>query len=387
MGEEILFERATGADYDEIVEFANFVFSYAHEPHEFKTLISKAYGEDRTHWPEHFVARENGRIRALTALLSFPLRVMGETLRVGFTGTVSVHPYSRGRGYMKRLMAMTNEYARENGFDLLALGGQRQRYEYYGYEPGGTAHSLLITPANCRHALKDVDGSAVSFAPFESLRAEMDSLFALYESGVVAGARPRNHFEQICGTWRNQPLAILQSGAVAGYLIASADRSRILELRCKAPEQALYPAIKAYLASYAPQGVRIELPPHQTELLRPLLRICESATIEQNECFRIVNYSRVARAYLLLKQRIEGGLPDGRFALGLAEDGVTLSLGVLRGEISCEITRDAPDILLSRLEAQNLLLAPTPFVDVSALPDCARRFFPLPVCIASADGF
>ena len=57
MGEEILFERATGADYDEIVEFANFVFSYAHEPHEFKTLISKAYGEDRTHWPEHFVAR------------------------------------------------------------------------------------------------------------------------------------------------------------------------------------------------------------------------------------------------------------------------------------------------------------------------------------------
>ena len=383
----VQYGKGQVSDREDILDFGNYVFSQAHQPHDFKKLVPKLYGEDSHTEQYHYLAKEDGKIKAMICALPGRLVVAGQELKTSGIGTVSVHPYSRGRGYMKRLMAMTNEYARENGFDLLALGGQRQRYEYYGYEPGGTAHSLLITPANCRHALKDVDGSGVSFAPFESLRAEMDSLFALYESGVVAGARPRNHFEQICGTWRNQPLAILQSGAVAGYLIASADRSRILELRCKAPEQALYPAIKAYLASYAPQGVRIELPPHQTELLRPLLRICESASIEQNECFRIVNYARVARAYLLLKQRIEGGLPDGRFALGLAEDGVTLSLGVLRGEISCEITRDAPDILLSRLEAQNLLLAPTPFVDVSALPDCARRFFPLPVCIASADGF
>ena len=386
MAEDILFERATAADYDEIVEFANFVFSYAHEPHEFKTLISKAYGEDRTHWPIHFVARENGRIRGLVGLMPFSQRVLDETLQMGFIGTVSVHPYSRSKGYMKKLMAMANDYARSHGFDLLALGGQRQRYEYYGYEPGGTMHALTITATNCRHALKDVEEDVISFAPFDSQRAQMDELFAIYESGAVAGARPREDFGQICGTWRNQPLAILMNGTIAGYLITSADYSHILELRLRSLE-ALYPAIKAYLASYAPQGVRIELPPHQTELLRPLLRICESASIEQNECFRIVNYARVARAYLLLKQRIEGGLPDGRFALGLAEDGVTLSLGVLRGEISCEITRDAPDILLSRLEAQNLLLAPTPFVDVSALPDCARRFFPLPVCIASADGF
>lgn len=149
MAEDIRFERATAADYDEIVEFANFVFSYAHEPHEFKTLISKAYGEDRTHWPIHFVARENGRIRGLVGLMPFPQRVLGETLQMGFIGTVSVHPYSRSKGYMKKLMAMTNDYARDNGFDLLALGRQRQRYEYYGYEPGGR-HAR---PDHYRHQL------------------------------------------------------------------------------------------------------------------------------------------------------------------------------------------------------------------------------------------
>ena len=386
MAEDILFERATAADYDEIVEFANFVFSYAHEPHEFKTLISKAYGEDHTHWPIHFVARENGRIRGLVGLMPFPQRVLGETLQMGFIGTVSVHPYSRSKGYMKKLMAMTNDYARDNGFDLLALGGQRQRYEYYGYEPGGAMHALTITATNCHHALKDVEADAVSFAPFESQRAQMDALFSIYESGVVAGARPREDFEQICGTWRNRPLAILLNGSLAGYLIASPDHSHILELRLRSPE-ALYPAIKAYLTAFGQKHVCVKLPPHQTELLRPLLRICESASIEQNECYRMVDYARVVRAYLKLKQHIEGDLPDGRLALGLAEEGKTLLICASRGEIACEITQDTPDILLSRLEAQNLLLAPTPFVDVSVLPDCARRFFPLPVCIVAADGF
>ena len=43
MATEVRFEIATPADYDEIVEFANFVFSYAHCPHEFKTMIPKGF--------------------------------------------------------------------------------------------------------------------------------------------------------------------------------------------------------------------------------------------------------------------------------------------------------------------------------------------------------
>lgn len=370
MAEGILFERATAADYDEIVEFANFVFSYAHEPHEFKTLISKAYGEDRTHWPIHFVARENGRIRGLVGLMPFPQRVLGETLQMGFIGTVSVHPYSRSKGYMKKLMAMTNDYARDNGFDLLALGGQRQRYEYYGYEPGGAMHALTITATNCRHALKDVEADAVSFAPFESQRAQMDALFSIYESGVVAGARPREDFEQICGTWRNQPLAILLSGSLAGYLIASPDHSHILELRLRSPE-ALYPAIKAYFTAFGQKRVCVE---RRTSngAVAPAAAHLRKRFIRTKRVLPVVDYARVVRTYLKLKQHIEGDLPDGRLALGLAEEGKTLLICASRGEIACEITQDTPDILLSRLEAQNLLLAPTPFVDVS----CPARLRP-----------
>ena len=48
---KVTYEMAKPEDYDEIIDLANFVFSYAHRPHEFKTLIPKAYGPDRTMWP------------------------------------------------------------------------------------------------------------------------------------------------------------------------------------------------------------------------------------------------------------------------------------------------------------------------------------------------
>ena len=37
--------------------------------------------------------------------------------------------------------------------------------------------------------------------------------------------------------------------------------------------------------------------------------------------------------------------------------------------------------------AQSLLLSPFTFVDMTALPLCARAYFPLPAYIESADGF
>ena len=66
--------------------------------------------------------------------------MLGETLRVGCVGTVSVHLYSRGEGHMKILMAMMMDDARAKGCDLLMLGGARKRYNYFGFEQAGWAY-------------------------------------------------------------------------------------------------------------------------------------------------------------------------------------------------------------------------------------------------------
>ena len=258
---DVKYSMATSADYDEIIEHANFVFSYAHCPHEFKTLIPKAYGEARTMWPEHFIARENGRIRGLVGLLPFEQRVLDERLKVGFIGTVSVHPYSRGMGHMKKCMAMSTEYAHTHGIDIMALGGQRQRYEYYGYESGGQSRSYQLTATNCRHALKDVDTTGLSFVPFEQAREHIAALHAIYEQSPVAGARPVELFEQICGTWRKQPYAIMLNDCPTGYAIASSDHRSISELRL-ADVSLLQAVLKAYLKRFELDSVSIDVPPY-----------------------------------------------------------------------------------------------------------------------------
>ena len=387
---KITYEMAVPADYDEIIDFANFVFSYAHEPHEFKVLIPKAYGPDRTMWPTHFLARENGRIRGLVGLEQYSLRVLGEELKYGFIGTVSVHQYSRGKGHMKKCMAMSTQYAREHGIDIMMLGGQRQRYEYYGYEPGAVAYSFEITRTNCRHALSAVNTDGVSFKPFADVRDRMKEIFDIYESGPVFGARSLDNFEQICMTWRNCPYAVLSGQYIIGYIVASSDGSDISELRLK--DSADFDVvIKAYLAAFDRKSVSVRIPPHRPADVRAASLICEEENVSPSEMIMILNYERVVKTYLRLKRHIEGNLPDGHVALGisgLSGEGIsTLTISVQGGEIDCRFTDDTPDIVLSPLAVQNLMLSPVTYVDMSQLPDCARRYFPLPIYMESADCF
>ena len=163
--QDAIFEKAYFEHYDDIIEHANFVFSHAHGSCEFKTMLPKSYSENPIMWPEHFVAREKDRIRALVGLLTMDLCVLNDPVKLGFIGTVSVNPYARGRGYMKKCMAMAEEHARAEGMDLLALGGQRQRYGYFGFEKGGFYASYTVNKSNCRHALSDADVSGIRFVP------------------------------------------------------------------------------------------------------------------------------------------------------------------------------------------------------------------------------
>ena len=51
----------TPADRDDIIDFANYVFSQAHVPHDFKKLLPKTYAdgvEGIEQW--HFLAKQNG---------------------------------------------------------------------------------------------------------------------------------------------------------------------------------------------------------------------------------------------------------------------------------------------------------------------------------------
>lgn len=79
------------------IELANYVFSKAHCPHDFETLIPKVYGEGVESAFMHRVAvDEKGKLRAQIAVLPETLMAGGHPLRAG--GMWVRFPYIPKRG-------------------------------------------------------------------------------------------------------------------------------------------------------------------------------------------------------------------------------------------------------------------------------------------------
>ena len=83
----------------------------------------------------------------MVAMLPLRMHVLSDVLQLGFVGTVCVHPYARGEGHMKHLMADLLADAKRRGLDLLVLGGQRYRVrkgDSFSYKPS-EQHYLMNT--------------------------------------------------------------------------------------------------------------------------------------------------------------------------------------------------------------------------------------------------
>ncbi|MDR2505392.1 MAG: GNAT family N-acetyltransferase [Oscillospiraceae bacterium] len=205
-----------------IIDFVNMVFSMDHRPHDFKKDLPKVYA-DGAPWYDraiHFVARDGETILGNVALLPLDLYVNGKTLKTGFIGAVSTHPYHRGIGAMKTLMKMAEDYARTHGFDMLELGGQRQRYEYYGYKQMGLRRKFEVSKTNVRHVLGNVNADDISvYEVTENDSALLNEIHALHNALPIHVERPREAFLSIMHSWRGSLLAIKRDDTLIGYTV------------------------------------------------------------------------------------------------------------------------------------------------------------------------
>ena len=89
---------ANESEKQEIIEFIDYVFSKAHRPHDFASLLPKLYGRDGDGAAHHFVIREDGKLAA--TVLAYPVMMqIGESrLMTLGVGSVSTHPCARGKG-------------------------------------------------------------------------------------------------------------------------------------------------------------------------------------------------------------------------------------------------------------------------------------------------
>ena len=114
--------------------------------------------------------------------------------------------------------------------DLAVLGGQRQRYEYFGFTRGGVQVKYTVTGDNIRHALKRTDIQGISFVPLREAEGAAAFVCRKNEERPFWVTREPESVLTIVETADERPLAIKKDGQLAGYLLTGKDGKTIYEL-------------------------------------------------------------------------------------------------------------------------------------------------------------
>lgn len=155
-------ERLTANDYDELLNMLNTVF---HKPADntFDMFLPVMWERDDKHMSKHIAIKENGKISAVAGIYPLPAKVHGEDIVFSTIGNVATLPECGGRGMMTCLMTEALKEAKRMGIDVARLGGNRQRYNRFGFERAGVDYMFILEPKNVSayYGAKDVDGKTV----------------------------------------------------------------------------------------------------------------------------------------------------------------------------------------------------------------------------------
>lgn len=379
MSDPILYKgRGTPEMYDDLMDFMNYVFGFNGNEKDFKKLLPKLYKPEYDPCYSNYVVTENGKLKAAIGAFDSDLSVDGEILKSRGIGNVAVHPYSRSKGYMKDCMRLALRDMIEDGVDFSILGGQRQRYQHFGFEHAGQQISVGVDRGNLRRAFENVPLTPLEFRDVNAGDADLlDRIHALHAAKPVHTVRPRASFYDIACSWRSSLTAILRDGDFRGYFIGG-----LGELTLADPEDTV-DVVRNYVAQRG--DVHLSFPVWETDLLARITRFGGGISFDHCEMFNILNYPHVIAALLRFKAKREE-LGDGELSLfirGFAGD-VSVRIAVKNNEVSVEEGASDCALALGHLEAISFLCglwSPHRL----ALSPAVRSWFPLPLFVDGAD--
>ena len=216
-------------DNQDILDFANMVFSMEYGSIDFEELYPKAYSRECCHIPIHHTIIEEGKLKALLDIYPVTMKIRDSDMqiRAAYIGTVAVHPKSRNKGYMAKLMEQAQNYARKNGFDIMLVDGDRHRYNRYGFEKAGIKYNFNVRAGSGKRR-----GVKYSFEEIGADSGYLPFMYGLYMKRNVT-ARTRENFFPCLKSNLAATYAILENGKPIGYINASYDCKNILEFEAE----------------------------------------------------------------------------------------------------------------------------------------------------------
>ena len=378
-------EQLSASDWEEGLSFLNGVFG-EHGAHDLANLLPSIYQPTDESMANNHAVRENGSIRAVVGLFPLDWQVGDSVLKVGGIGGVSTHSSARGKGYMKVLMTHCVEKMKAEGYHLSWLGGQRQRYGYFGYEKCGQQLSVSLGGANVRHVFGERD--ALRFEPLEDDdTGRLELARQLHDGQLVHNRRGADVFQRFLVSWYHRPYAALDAdGNMVGYLVTDKEGGNVTEL-VATDETVAVDVARSWVQSRSEGGARFDIPPTRFELLQRLSAIGEGANVGSSGNWQIYDWAATVEV-LMCVRATSGGLADGEVIIGIDGYG-SLNIRVADARVTCEKVDAPPAVSWDAFTAMRVLFGPLPpsaVTDVPAEATALLAWCPLPLGWPRQDG-
>lgn len=406
-----VFNAEAGSETEDLIDFANMVFSMDNaDGIDFAALLPKAYAKERCGMLFHHVVKENGRIRGLVDLYPLTIRLSapdGLAIKAVYAGTVSVHPHTRRRGYMSRLMANAVQTALGQGCDLMLLDGNRHRYQHYGFECAGARCSFFMEKSNARHCCEeiceepDMEASVYSFEKLEADSPCMEKLFALYLRRNVT-ARTMEDFFSCLQSYNAVTYAVFKGKQLAGYISLSEDESDVNEFELV--EGTVLPRVIYDLMEWLGiSGLTVIVGADETDRIISLQKMCNRCSFGLSHQIKILNYERVLEFLFRWKLRY-CTLAESEYVIGVTgntgkpeikekdaeaePDSENYKISVSGQQVSVIKTAQKADASFEEMEFVRVLTTGLGLAERNdKLKNAPAGWFPLPFYLPDADTF
>lgn len=294
-------------DYEHSLDFLNWVF-FSDDPEEnradFLSILPKLYKKEYDHCVSNQIVSLSGKWQAAVGLYIDEMDICGEKILCGGIGNVAVGKNCRGMGYMKECMRLAKEKCFNENVDFMILGGQRQRYGYFGFEPAGTEYEYNLNEINIRHTFgNDYISPLSAHAVSENDSEALDFIFDIYNKTFRSKIlRKREKLYDILVSWNQKPFVFKDGDKFVGYALFSECFGYVTETAAVSDEyfKLLIPAL---LKNSGKNRLYIKLPASAVNYNQTLTDICEGFSMNHCELINILNWEHMV--YALLKHKAE----------------------------------------------------------------------------------
>ncbi len=352
MSEYIHMTHGKAEQREELLRMLDLTFGFEKEDDKFINLLPKLYKEKYHPAENNIILDVDGDMRAAVGLYYSSLEICGEKLKVGGIGNVAVHPDHRNKGYMQFCMLLALDEMKQNMVDISGLGGARQRYEHFSYEPSGIQTAFNYRKDNVKRTLgANRKSKLVARELKETDTKAFKEIEKIYNSRIFKAERPAENMYDILRSWKSVPYGAFEGDELKGWFVFYGDRQGVQELFYK-NEADIEEVILLALETSEKEYIRIPVPVFDRPLYNYLALNCEFYDIGHAEQYTILCYENVIRAFLKLKATYSK-LPDGELKLFIQGEKLPeqLKITVKDNNVTVEETDEKPDIVLKHLEA------------------------------------